>query len=91
MSFAVILSRIAYMVAPSLSSSHPPARQSVRYTFRTMKLAKSYYEDLGKNTNMKPCNLSSTLEKLYVWEKKLYKEVKVMIDPFYVSYCGYDL
>ncbi|GMP79460.1 hypothetical protein CsSME_00034993 [Camellia sinensis var. sinensis] len=72
----VILSRIAYMVAPSLSSSHPPSRRSVRYTFRTMKLAKSYYEDLGKNTNMKPCNLSSTLEKLYVWEKKLYKEVK---------------
>ncbi|KAI8005162.1 Nitrate regulatory gene2 protein [Camellia lanceoleosa] len=72
----VILSRIAYMVAPSSSSSHPPARRSVRYTFRTMKLAKSYYEDLGKNTNMKPCNLSSTLEKLYVWEKKLYKEVK---------------
>ena len=27
----------------------------------------------------KPRNLSSTLEELYAWEKKLYKEVKVCV------------
>ncbi|XP_052191230.1 protein ROLLING AND ERECT LEAF 2 isoform X2 [Diospyros lotus] len=72
----VILSRILYMVAPSSSSSRPSSRKSVRFAFSTMKLAKSYFGDSGKNPNMKPSNLSSTLEKLYVWEKKLYKEVK---------------
>lgn len=31
------------------------------------------------HTNMKFSNLSSTLEKLYEWEKKLYKEIKVLL------------
>lgn len=33
-----------------------------------------FVEDMG----MKSGNLSSTLKKLYMWEKKLYNEVKVM-------------
>lgn len=44
-----------------------------------MKMAKAYYEESGKGFNMKPGNLSSTLDKLYAWEKKLYKEVKVWV------------
>ncbi|XP_057490552.1 nitrate regulatory gene2 protein-like [Actinidia eriantha] len=71
----VILSRLC-MKAPSVSSSSPPPGQSVRVAASTIKLAKSYYGDSWNNTNVKPGNLSSTLEKLYTWEKKLYKEVK---------------
>lgn len=74
-SFKVIFSRIRYLVAPSKFSSHPPSRVSVRLSPRTMKIAKAYYGESGKD-NMKPGNLSSTLDKLYAWEKKLYKEVK---------------
>ncbi|KAJ0025905.1 hypothetical protein Pint_08149 [Pistacia integerrima] len=72
----VIFSRIMYLVAPSMLSSHPPHRRSVRLSSRTMKMAKAYCGDPGKDFDMNSANLSSTLEKLYAWEKKLYKEVK---------------
>jgi hypothetical protein len=42
-----------------------------------MKLAKAYCREPEKELISNPINLSSTLEKLYAWEKKLYKEVKV--------------
>ena len=41
-----------------------------------MKLAGSYNVDAVPDVGF--TNLSSTLEKLYVWEKRLYKEVKVI-------------
>ena len=44
-----------------------------------MKLAKAYCGEPEKELISNPLNLSSTLEKLYAWEKKLYKEVKVWI------------
>ncbi|KAK7817522.1 nitrate regulatory gene2 protein, partial [Quercus suber] len=72
----VIFSRICYLVAPSMFSSQPPTRSSVRISKRTMKMAKAYYGESVKDFNVKPGNLSSTLDKLYAWEKKLYKEVK---------------
>ncbi|KAL6962167.1 hypothetical protein U1Q18_037121 [Sarracenia purpurea var. burkii] len=72
----VILSRILCMEAPSFSSPSPPSKQSVRLAFSTMKLAKLSYGASWNNTNLKTSNLSSTLEMLYAWEKKLYKEVK---------------
>lgn len=75
--YAVIFSRILYLVAPSMLSSQPPSGQSVRLTSKTMKMAKAYQGEPGKDFNKKSGNLSSTLEKLYAWEKKLYKEVKV--------------
>lgn len=65
------------MVAPSKLPSRPPSRSSIRLSSRAMKLAKAYCEEPGKDFKTAPGNLSSTLEKLYVWEKKLYKEVKV--------------
>lgn len=40
-------------------------------------MAKTYYAEIGNDFNLKSLNLASTLEKLYAWEKKLYKEVKV--------------
>ncbi|GFP89816.1 hypothetical protein PHJA_001125400 [Phtheirospermum japonicum] len=72
----VILSQILYPIYPSLSSRDPPSMQSAKLASKTMKLAKSYFDDVGKDENSQACNLSSTLDKLYAWEKKLYKEVK---------------
>lgn len=76
------------MKASSLSSSSPLSRESVRVATSTMKLAKANYGDLGSNSTMKSSDLSSTLEKLYEWEKKLYKEVKVLMKEFVFSYHG---
>lgn len=70
--YAVIFSRILYLV-----SSHPPTRPSVQISSRATKMAKAYSEEPGNDFDMKARNLSSTLEKIYAWEKKLYKEVKV--------------
>ncbi|KAF2291380.1 hypothetical protein GH714_023429 [Hevea brasiliensis] len=67
----VIFSRILYLV-----SSHSPTRPSVQISSRTMKMAKAYTGKPGNDFDIKARNLSSTLEKLYAWEKKLYKEVK---------------
>ncbi|KAK6132296.1 hypothetical protein DH2020_033920 [Rehmannia glutinosa] len=72
----VILSRILYLMSPSMSLRDPPSMKSMKSASRTMKSARSYFEDVGKDVNSKACNLSSTLDKLYAWEKKLYKEVK---------------
>ncbi|KAK6114898.1 hypothetical protein DH2020_007167 [Rehmannia glutinosa] len=72
----VILSRILYLMSPSMSLRDPPSMKSTKSASRTMKSARSYFEDVGKDVNSKACNLSSTLDKLYAWEKKLYKEVK---------------
>ncbi|KAL9446630.1 hypothetical protein AB3S75_014324 [Citrus x aurantiifolia] len=72
----VIFSRILYLLAPSIISSHPPHRSSIRVTSRTIKMAKAYCGEPGGDFDMKNGNLSSTLDKLYAWEKKLYKEVK---------------
>ncbi|XP_044475573.1 nitrate regulatory gene2 protein [Mangifera indica] len=72
----VIFSRIIYLVAPSMLSSHPPHRRPAWLSSRTMKMAKAYCGDPGKDFDMNSANLSLTMEKLYAWEKKLYKEVK---------------
>lgn len=71
--FSVILSRIMYLVAPSKRSK--PELSSIRLTSKTLQLAKAYN---GQDVNVGSTgNLSSTLDKLYAWEKKLHKEVKV--------------
>ncbi|XP_010498631.1 PREDICTED: uncharacterized protein LOC104776294 [Camelina sativa] len=70
----VIFSRIMYLVAPSTVSSHSQPQPSIRLTSRILKIAKSYNgQDVGEGLSG---NLSSTLEQIYAWEKKLYKEVK---------------
>lgn len=81
--FAVILSRIQYLVAPSSVSSQPPL---IRLDPKTVKMAKAYAgsSSPGNDFDMKSGSLSSTLEKLYVWEKKLYKEVKVLMNISYM-------
>ncbi|KAL3845520.1 hypothetical protein ACJIZ3_002923 [Penstemon smallii] len=72
----VLISRILYLISPSLSLRDPPSLQSSKVASRTMKLAKSYFEDVGKDVKAKVCNISLILDKLYAWEQKLYKEVK---------------
>ncbi|XP_022941482.1 nitrate regulatory gene2 protein-like [Cucurbita moschata] len=71
----VMLSRIQYSVARSSASSPPPL---ISLDHKTLKMAKAYTGDgsPGNEFELKYGSLSSTLEKLYVWEKKLYKEVK---------------
>lgn len=66
------------MIVPSMSVSDTATVQSIRLAAKTRKLAKSYFEDVGQDNDVMPCNLSSTFDELYEWEKKLYKEVKVM-------------
>ncbi|XP_020963628.1 uncharacterized protein LOC107607816 [Arachis ipaensis] len=74
--FKVMFSRIVHSLAPSRLPSHPPSRPPVQLSSRAMKMAKAYCGEPGREFNTNPLNLSSTLEKLYAWEKKLYKEVK---------------
>lgn len=71
----MILSKIFYPLAPSLASTDHPVQSVTPYS-QVTKLAGSYNVDAVQDVG--PVNLSSTLEKLYVWEKKLYKEVKVI-------------
>lgn len=60
-------------------SSHSPSKISARVSSRRMKMARAYVGDAAKDFNLNSGNISSTLDKLYAWEKKLYKEVKVWI------------
>ncbi|KAF8404075.1 hypothetical protein HHK36_008952 [Tetracentron sinense] len=72
----VISSWILDLIAPSMfTSSHPPFRRSTQSASSTLKMAKANFGH-PEDVFMKSGKLSSTLEKLYVWEKKLYKEVK---------------
>ncbi|KAM7253190.1 hypothetical protein ACFE04_025808 [Oxalis oulophora] len=72
----VVFSRILYLIAPDLYPSQDSLEPSIQLSPRTIKLAKAYTTEPEKDFNMMSGNLSLTLEKLYAWEKKLYKEVK---------------
>ncbi|KAK1384495.1 nitrate regulatory gene2 protein [Heracleum sosnowskyi] len=74
--FKVALSRIMGRKETSLASPHTRSRTSVNVDLRTVKLAKSYNESSAIDTTVDYGNISSILEELYAWEKKLYKEVK---------------
>ncbi|KAE9614648.1 hypothetical protein Lalb_Chr04g0246971 [Lupinus albus] len=67
-------SKILHAVAPSLSlvSSQP----STSKTADSTDLAATTTLDFDLDLTMRSHNLSSTLQKLYLWEKKLYNEVK---------------
>ncbi|KAJ0976829.1 hypothetical protein J5N97_012303 [Dioscorea zingiberensis] len=58
-----------FMALPVLASSQNSPGSA-------LKLNNMSYTDFESNTSMKSGNLSTTLEKLYEWEKKLYKEIK---------------
>ncbi|EPS73984.1 hypothetical protein M569_00764 [Genlisea aurea] len=69
-----LLFRAVDLITPSTSVHDPLTWESAS---RKMKLETPYFEDDRNGSNSKACTLSSTLDKLYAWEKKLYKEVKV--------------
>ena len=83
--FTVMMSRILYLIHPSTTLWDSPSKESAKLASSTMKMAKSYFEDVGNDVNSMACNLSSTMDKLYAWEKKLCKEVKVISFSFLVS------
>ncbi|KAG5245119.1 nitrate regulatory gene2 protein [Salix suchowensis] len=75
--FKVLVSRLVSLAVPfAMSSQHPSFVQSSRSASKKMKSSKVVCENY-KEVDRKSCHLSSTLEKLRVWEKKLYEEVKV--------------
>lgn len=80
-----MMSRILYLIHPSTTLWDSPSKESAKLASSTMKMAKSYFEDVGNDVNSMACNLSSTMDKLYAWEKKLCKEVKVISFSFLVS------
>ncbi|XP_051124098.1 nitrate regulatory gene2 protein-like isoform X2 [Andrographis paniculata] len=55
---------------------YQPSFLKAKLASNTMKMARSYFDNVEKDVNSKAFNLSATLDKLYAWEKKLYKEVK---------------
>lgn len=58
----------------SAFSARPPASRRGKSSAKAGGAAEIVFvEDMG----MRSGNLSSTLKKLYMWEKKLYDEVKV--------------
>ncbi|KAL0454036.1 UNVERIFIED_CONTAM: protein ALTERED PHOSPHATE STARVATION RESPONSE 1 [Sesamum latifolium] len=59
--------KILHLPVPSLQPSVSKSSDNVDPTFL----------DVGEDVELRSKNLSSTLHKLYLWEKKLYEEVKV--------------
>jgi len=88
-----------YAITPSLSTT-VTLKNSTSKNQGQSDNPNSIYLDLDEEKGMKAGNLSSTLEKLYIWEKKLLDEVKVhcllLLDRFniplpsplrFIAYC----
>ncbi|KAG6408332.1 hypothetical protein SASPL_131337 [Salvia splendens] len=71
---AAILSRILYLTVPWLTFMDSSSISSLTFASRSVKMAKLYFENVGKEFGAKFGSLSSTLDKIYAWEKKLYKK-----------------
>lgn len=71
-------SKMLHVVTPSLSvvSSQPSTSKSAESSSSTDKGGPAYL-DIDEDMAMRTRSLSATLQKLYLWEKKLYHEVKV--------------
>lgn len=70
-------SKMLHVVTPSLSvvSSQPSTSKSAESSSSTNKGGPAYL-DIDEDMAMRTRSLSATLQKLYLWEKKLYHEVK---------------
>ncbi|XP_042507297.1 protein ALTERED PHOSPHATE STARVATION RESPONSE 1 [Macadamia integrifolia] len=69
-----VSSKMLHVITPSLSgaaSSQPSTSKSSEPSS-----SGSAYLEFGEDTGTRSTSLSSTLQKLYIWEKKLYDEVK---------------
>ncbi|KAK6946520.1 protein of unknown function DUF630 [Dillenia turbinata] len=72
-----VSSKMLHVITPSLSvvSSRPSTSKSAEPSSSTEKGSTAVL-DFNEEVGMRSGNLSSTLRKLYMWEKKLYDEVK---------------
>ncbi|GAV76987.1 DUF632 domain-containing protein/DUF630 domain-containing protein [Cephalotus follicularis] len=72
------VSRMLHVVTPSLSvvSSQPSTSKSAEPSSSTDKAGLAHLDIVDEDLVTRTRNLSSTLHKLYLWEKKLYNEVK---------------
>ncbi|KAE8706646.1 hypothetical protein F3Y22_tig00110391pilonHSYRG00175 [Hibiscus syriacus] len=71
-------SKMLHVVNPSLSvvsSSQPLTSEAAEASSSTYNTDPALL-DFGEELSRKPKTLSSTLQKLYLWEKKLYNEIK---------------
>uniref|UniRef100_A0A2P2NIR6 Uncharacterized protein n=1 Tax=Rhizophora mucronata TaxID=61149 RepID=A0A2P2NIR6_RHIMU len=71
------VSKMLWGITPSLSvvSSHPSTSKSA-VALSSVDKAGPAYLDIDEDVMMRSKDLSSILQKLYLWEKKLYNEVK---------------
>lgn len=65
-----------HVVTPSLSVSQPSTSKGAESSSSADKAGPAQL-DFEEELRTRSRNLSSTLHKLYLWEKKLYNEVKV--------------
>ncbi|XP_057495200.1 protein ALTERED PHOSPHATE STARVATION RESPONSE 1-like isoform X1 [Actinidia eriantha] len=74
---AAVSSKMLHVITPSLpvASSQPYTSKNAEPS--SIERADPALLDIDKDVGMRSGNLSSTLQKLYLWEKKLYEEVKV--------------
>lgn len=75
-----VSSRMLHVVTPSIStvSSQPSTSKGAESSSASNKPGGRAQLDVDEDVvGLGSTNLSSTLQKLYLWEKKLYNEVKV--------------
>lgn len=91
--FVILTSVFMYMfsavssIAPSISVVSSQSSTSKSTESSSIEKADPAYLDIDDHMGLRSGNLSSTLQKLFLWEKKLYEEVKVCscicyINPF---------
>ncbi|XP_017971512.1 PREDICTED: uncharacterized protein LOC18607424 [Theobroma cacao] len=82
------VSKMLHVVTPSLSvvSSQPSTSKTAESSSSADNTDPAFL-DFKEELARKPRNLSSTLQKLYLWEKKLYNEVKAE-EKMRVTYDG---
>lgn len=81
-----VSSKMLHSITPSLSvvSSQTPTSKSAESS-SSIKGDGSVFLEFNEDVEKKLLNLSSTLQKLYIWEKKLYEEIKVCYLNLYPS------
>lgn len=85
---SAVSSKMLNVIAPSLSVVSSDTSTSKSADSSSIEKADPAYLDIDDNVGLSSGNLSSTLQKLLLWEKKLYQEVKVfsVLSVFYFNF-----
>lgn len=75
--YGIVSSKMLHAIAPSSSALSLPSTSKND----VIEIADHAILDAEGDISSRPTNISSTLQKLYLWEKKLYEEVKVLLAP----------